>query len=77
MPLEITAIGLCIVALAVVVMMLLIALAAIADPTTITRCHDCSRWIVDTVHRSTPVCFRCRHSHHSPAHLPSHEPGCT
>lgn len=63
MWLETLAIALCVLTLAAVVIMVLVALIDIVDPTTITRCRGCSRWMVDTHPRPEPTCFHCRHAH--------------
>lgn len=64
MPLEIMSVTLLFVGMAGVVVMLLVGLAGLMDPTTFRRCQDCSRWMIDTVHRPDGLCFRCRHAHH-------------
>ena len=63
MPLEIVAAVLFGIALTAVVVMLLAALPGIMDPTAFTRCHECSRWMVDTRHQPDAMCFHCRHAH--------------
>lgn len=68
MPLDVLAVALCFVLLAVVVTMLVIALTGIADPAAIVRCHECSRWVIVTSHREIPLCFRCWHGHHRLVH---------
>lgn len=76
MALEIATVVLCLVALAGILFLLLIALAGVMDPTTYRRCQECGHAMVDTRHRPEAVCFHCRHSHHpllhkTFAHLPS------
>lgn len=60
MPLEITAIALCVVALGAMVTMLMIALTHITDPAGYSRCHRCARLMIDTLYRPRPLCVRCR-----------------
>jgi hypothetical protein len=69
-PLEILTAALCGIVLITMVVMLLAALPGIVDPTTFTRCHDCSRWMIDTRHQPDAVCFHCRHAHQHHLHLP-------
>lgn len=66
MPLEIIAVVLSGVAVVVVAMMLMLALDGIADPAVYTRCHECRRWTINTLHRDDATCVRCRHHHHEP-----------
>jgi hypothetical protein len=58
---EILASALSLIDLAAVVMMVVVAGAALLDPSVVARCHDCGRWMIDAGHRSR--CVRCRHHH--------------
>lgn len=68
MPLEITAVTLCLIMLGALVVMMIIALASVTDPPAFTHCRHCTRWTIDTSHRPDPVCIRCRLSHHRHPH---------
>jgi hypothetical protein len=73
MPLEITAVVLCVIMLGALVVMMVIALAGVSDPPAFTHCRDCARWTIDTSHRRDPVCLRCRlghGQHRRPHHVP-------
>lgn len=74
MAFDVLAVTLSTVVLASVIVMLLVALAGLVDPTTVVRCHDCARWMINTRHRPEAVCWRCRHSHPHHAGIPISRP---
>ena len=65
MYLEALAVTLSIAAIVGVATMFLLALSGIADPPGFVHCHDCGRWTTHAQSRPEPLCFRCRHGHHS------------
>lgn len=61
MALEVVAVLLSCVALGAVVVMTLVAIAGLMDPSTPTRCEGCARWTIARFAESEVLCFRCRH----------------